>query len=236
MLRRMIGPFREFGMAAGALYATDRVLQGVSPKLRLYAYEFMVQPIPDKPLLPPSLIKGFEFREIKRGDPEIELMPARPEIKELRFDQGAVCVGAYRKAALIGYIWFGFRAYEEDEVRCTYSLGDPAQSVFDFDIYIFPEHRMGLGFMAIWHGANEYLRNRGVHFTFSRLTRFNLVSRRSHVHLGWQRIGRAVFLQAWSAEWMLATLPPYAYFSFSSQRRPKLTLRPDVLALAPSTR
>ena len=217
-------------MVAGALYATDRMLQKISPKLRLHVYEFIAQPIPDKPALPSVAMSAFEFREIRQGDPEIDLMPARPEIKALRFDQGAVCVGAWRKSALIGYIWLAFRNYEEDEVRCTYHLGDPAVSAFDFDLYIFPEHRMGRGFMAIWHGANEYLRNREVRFTFSRLTRFNLVSRRAHVHLGGTRLGRAVFLQAWRAELMLTTLSPHVHFSLSSQRRPKLTLRPPASA------
>jgi hypothetical protein len=226
MLRWMTGPFREFGIVAGTLYATDRLLQKLSPRLRLYAYEFVAQPIPDKPLLRPGHVKGFEFREIKRDDPEVGLMPARAEIKEQRFERGAVCLGAYRKTTLIGYIWLGFREYEEDEIRCTYSLAEPARSVFDFDVYLFPEHRMGLGFMAIWHGANEHLRNRGVRFTFSRVSRSNLASRRSHARLGARIVGRAIFLQAWGSEWMLSTLSPYLFFSGSSRRRPRLTLGP----------
>jgi len=229
MLRRVVGPFKEFGLFAGALYVADRLLRSLSPALGLYVYELMVQPITGKALLPPNLTKNLQFAEIGRGHPDILLMPAREDIKAQRFEQGARCLGVYRKGGLIGYIWFSFDRYEEDEVRCTYELADAARSVFDFDLYVLPEHRMGIGFMAIWHGANAYLRERGVQYTFSRLTRFNLASRRSHAHLGWRLAGRALFLKAWAFEAMLATVSPYVALTWS--RRVRLRLAPDVLAV-----
>jgi hypothetical protein len=228
MLQRVTAPFREFGIAAGALYAADRLLQRISPNLRLYAYEFMVQPIPKAPLLRPGLARGFEFKEISAGDPEVALMPARTDIKQQRFEQGAVCLGTFRKTTLIGYAWFASPEYKEDEARCIYRLAAPKQSVFDFDVYLFPEHRMGLGFIAIWHGANEYLRGRGIRQTFSRVARSNDVSRRSHARLGARSVGRAVFFRAWRAQWMLSTLSPYVHLSNSALKCPILTLRAPV--------
>ncbi|MDP1534625.1 MAG: hypothetical protein Q8L92_13715, partial [Rubrivivax sp.] len=171
MLRRVLGPFKEFGLVAGVLYLIDRMLRSVSPRLGLFVYELMVQPIASKPMLPANLTKNLRFAEIGRGDPELALMPAREDIKAARFDQGARCLGTYRKDKLIGYIWFSFGHHEEDEVRCDYELTAREQSVFDFDLYVLPEHRMGIAFMAIWHGANEYLHQRGIRYTFSRLTR-----------------------------------------------------------------
>lgn len=229
MWRRMLGPFKEFGFAAGALYALDRVLRRISPQLGLFVYELMVQPITGKPMLTANLAKNLTFVEIGRGHPDVELMPARDDIKQSRFDQGAVCLGVYRKDKLIGYVWFCFRSYEEDEVRCTYELADPAQSVFDFDLYVLPEHRMGIGFMAIWHGANTYLHTRGVRYTFSRLTRFNLASRRSHTHLGWKCAANAVFLRVGRVESMLASVFPYIAVTWSPSQRTRLRLAPDVL-------
>jgi hypothetical protein len=124
---------------------------------------------------------------------------------------------------------FCHEAYEEDEVRCTYLVTPQAQAVFDFDLYIFPEHRMGLGFAAIWHGASQYLRERGVRFTYSRLTQFNLASRRAHDHLGWKGVGRALFLQAGLVELMAATIRPYLHFSWSKDARVRLRLVPTAL-------
>ncbi|MFO1430041.1 MAG: N-acetyltransferase [Candidatus Competibacteraceae bacterium] len=229
MLDKLTGPFKEFGFFAGLLYAIDRVFLRLSPRLRLYFYELMVQPIPEKPLLPVRFAKGIDIREIKRGDPELDLMPIRPEIKKLRFEQNAICLGAFQKDQFIGYIWFCFRAYEEDEVRCTFVLTPEDQAVFDFDLYLFPEYRMGLGFIGIWNGANAFLRSRGIKFTFSRLTRFNLASRRAHEHLGWKCVGRTVFLQVWRFELMVATIFPYLYLSLRKSGRARLKLRPAVL-------
>jgi hypothetical protein len=229
MLKKLTSPFREFGCFAGLLYAVGRVLERLSPNLRLYFYELLVQPISEKPLLAPRLANTFEIREIRRGDPEVAVMPARPGIKESRFEQNAICLGAFRKGEFIGHIWLCFRSYEEDEVRCTFVLPEAEQAVFDFDLYLFSEHRMGLGFIGIWNGVNEFLRRRGIKFSFSRLTRFNLASRRAHKHLGTKRVGRAFFLKAWSVELMVATVSPYLHLSLAESKRVRIKLRPDVV-------
>lgn len=227
--RRFTGPFKEFGLLTGALYVIDRGLRWISPSLGIFVYELMVQPIGSKNLLAAHRTKNLTFSMIERGHPAIELMPARPEIKESRFEQGAICLGVFRNEELIGYAWFCFNAYEEDEVRCTYALAVPSQSVFDFDFYVMPEHRMGIGFVAVWHGANEYLRARGIKYTFSRLTRSNLASRRAHARLGWKCVGKALFLRAWRAELMISTTAPFLFVSWSETHRPRLVLKPDVL-------
>jgi hypothetical protein len=234
MLAKLISPFQEFGFFAGALYVVDRLFQRLSSNLRLYFYDLVVQPIAETPLLPSNLARSVEIREIRSGDPEIALMPARPDIKVSRFKQNAICLGAFKKSAFVGHIWFCFHAYEEDEVRCTFVLPEGNQVVFDFDLYLFPEHRMGLGFAGIWDGANNFLRSRGVKFSFSRLTRFNLASRRAHMRLGAQRVGRLFVLQAWRVELMVATLAPYFHLSLGERNRARVKLRldgcPDSLA------
>jgi L-amino acid N-acyltransferase YncA len=189
----------------------------------------MVQPISDKPLLAGKFSAQLETRVIGHADPEIALMPVRPEVMAARLRQNATCIGAFKRGALIGYMWFCGRSYEEDEVRCTYVLTEAKHSVFDFDLYLFPEHRMGLGFVALWNAANELLRNLGIRNTFSLLTRFNLASRRAHRHLGWRLVGRALFLQLGLVELMAATVFPYVHFSASRTNRVRLRLRADVL-------
>jgi hypothetical protein len=230
MLAKLISPFQQFGFFAGLVYAVDRLFQRVSRHLRLYFYELVVQPITETSLLPNNLSRALEIREIKSGDPEIALMPARPDIKESRFDQNAICLGAFRRDAFIGHIWFCFQAYEEDEVRCTFLLPEGNQAVFDFDLYLFPNHRMGIGFAGIWDGANQFLRSKGVKFSFSRLTRFNLPSRHAHMRLGAQRVGRLFVLQAWQVELMMATVAPYLHLSLSRRDRARVKLRADACA------
>ena len=229
---RWAGPFREFGAWLGSLYVLNRLLNSLSRQLGLRVYDFMVQPIGGKPVLPLNLSKNLVARSIVRGDPEVAGMPARDAIKAARFAQGAHCLGAYRKGQLMGYMWYAKHRHREDEVRCDYVLAEPASSVFDFDFYVLPQYRLGLGFVGVWHCANEVLSAQGVRYTFSRLTVFNTASRRAHARLGWQRVGWGVFLQAWSVEFMLASLSPYVGATFRASQRISLTLRPDVLSAA----
>ncbi len=123
---------------------------------------------------------------------------------------------------------------DQDEVRVTYELVDRDASIFDFDLYVMPQHRLGLGFLGVWYSVNEILVPRGVRYTFSRLTRFNVASRRAHAHLGWKRVGRGVFLRAWQAEFMLATVAPFVGATFGSSQRVTLKLSPKVLTGADS--
>jgi hypothetical protein len=220
-------------MAAGALYVVDRLMRAISPRMGLQVYEFMVQPMSAKPLLPPGLSKSLTFEEITDGHPDIAQMPAREDIKRQRFEQNAGCLGAYRKGELVGYLWYCRDRYEEDEVRCTYELVDAESSIFDFDLYVMPKHRMGIGFLGVWHGANLTLAPRGVRYTFSRLTRFNTASRRAHAHLGWRRLGTGVFVQLFGVEVMLCTLAPFVAITWRTGQRVTLRLSPGSLSTAP---
>ncbi len=234
MWRKLASPFQTFGWRAGPLYLLARLFDRLSPGLGLYAYELMVQPITGKALLSPNLAKNLSFTELVPGHADLQRLPVDKTVIAARFEQGAQCLGVYRKGMLIGYLWFCFGQYEEDEVRCTYLLPGGGQSVFDFDLYVFPEHRMGLGFVGIWHAANQYLGERGVRHTFSRLTRFNVASRRSHAHLGWKCVGRAVFLRLWRLELMGASVAPYIGATWGPRQRIALCLAADVLTDPPS--
>jgi hypothetical protein len=229
MLERLISPLKEFGWLAGLAYLVDRALNSISTRFRLHVCEIMVQPVTDKPLLTPALAKQLELRELKRGDPEVALMPVGPEIKEFRFAQNAICLGVFKREVFIGYVWFCFGRYDEDLVRCTFELSPPAQSVFDFDLFLFPEHRMGLGFAGTWHSANAYLRSRGIEYSFSRVNRFNLPSRRAHKHLGSKPVGRALFLQLGTVELMAGTIYPFVHLSLVPANRVCLRIGPDAL-------
>lgn len=231
MLAKLISPLKEFGPFAGVLYIIDRLLLRLRSPLRLYCYEFMVQPIVDRPLGPRGLVKWVEIREIPRGDPLLERMPTPRDVIESRYDQPTVCLGAFLNQQMIAYLWLCFGAYQEDEVRCTFVLSPETKAVFDFDVYVFPEHRGGLGFIAIWDGANRYLYDRGVRYSYSRLTRYNVASRTAHNHFGWKRVGSAVFLNGNRFQLMLATTRPFISASFGVSDGPRIALKPDVLGL-----
>ena len=88
---------------------------------------------------------------------------------------------------------------------------------------------MGLGFVGIWNGANQFLRSRGVQLSFSRLTRFNLPSRRAHT-AAWGAAGGAHVCSADVGGWnsWLLLLSPYLHLSLGEHDRARLKLTPNV--------
>lgn len=215
---------REFGIGAGLIYLVARTLHVTGSRFQVFLYELMAQPIPDRPMLPASLGRSIEVRELPRGDPAYDAMPLTSDVLEWRFRQPSVCLAAFQGGRMVAYMWLCFEAYDEDEVRCRFLMSPVDQSVWDFDFYVFPEHRTGLAFVALWDGANRYLRERGVKTSFSRVSRYNTASRTSHMHLKWVRIGRALFLRATRFQLMLATRRPFLHVTLSGGTSPQLTV------------
>jgi len=223
IFERFIDPFRKFGLTAGLGYIADRMLSSASPHLRLFVYELMEQPVPDKPIVPDRIIRKMDYKELEPGDSELSLLPVPANVIRFRFDQDATCLAAFREDDLVGYIWLSFDAYTEDEVRCQYVL--PAvPSVFDFDLYIYPNHRLGLAFAGVWEGVNNFLRRHRIRFSYSRVSRFNLASRRAHSRLNARCVGKAAFLKAWNAQFMLATVFPYVGITLRDSNNIRLRL------------
>ena len=226
LLRKIFGPIQSFGLFAGLLYGIDQVLERAGSDFRIHYYEIMAQPISDKPLIPGNLKVSTQIRPIPNGDPLLEKIPPPAEVIVARFKQDVVCLGAFRGSELIGYQWICFGPYEEDEVRVTFVPLPAGESVFDFDFYLFPEYRFGLGFVSLWDGANAFLRSRGIRYTCSRVSRFNLESRQSHSHLGWKCVGRTIFLSGRSFQLMIGSIAPYFHWTFRGTSKPLIEILP----------
>ena len=233
LLHKLAGVRREFGAAAGLLYLIDRLLRRLPGRCGLQVYELMAQPIGAAPLLPARLARHITWREIGPDDAVVARMPAPPGVKAARFAAGARCLVVERQRELLGHVWFTFGDHDEDEVRCTYRLPaavPAARAVFDFDLYLLPEQRMGIGFVALWHAAFSWLRAQGVACSYSRMTRFNVASRRAHLRLGSRIVGRAGFVCLGRTELMLSTLAPFV--AVTRRGRVALRLRPPSAAPA----
>lgn len=225
-LKKISGPIRSFGLIAGSLYGIDQILLRAGSAFRIHYYEIMAQPISGKPLVPKNFKVSTQIKPIPNGDPLLETIPPPADVIEARFKQDVVCLGAFRGSELIGYQWICFGPYEEDEVRVTFVPLPADESVFDFDFYLFPKHRFGLGFVSLWDGANAFLRSRGIRYTCSRVSRFNLESRQSHNHLGAKCVGRTMFLSGRSFQLMIGSISPYFHCTFSGASKPLIEILP----------
>lgn len=229
--RMLVTLIRELGFVDACFYVVDRLSSALSGKrARLHKYHFMAQPVAASPWLPPRRGAHFEVRRLHRGDPALRIFPRSERAFPHRFDQGAVCLAAFKSQEPIGFLWLSLGPYQEDEVRCRYVPLPQGKAAWDFDVYITPEHRSSPVFLRLWDEANHLLRSQGVGWSFSRVSAFNPLSAASHSRMGAFRIGAAVFATFGRWQLSVASLPPYLHLSRHSASVPEFQLNPKPAA------
>jgi hypothetical protein len=214
----------ELGLIGALCYVGYRLCAKSGGLAALNRYLLVAQPIPDKPLLPARRGRSIVVRQVNVGDPLLLSLPLDRKVIAFRAEQGAICFAAFKDEVIVGCLWLCLAGYEEDEVRCRYNPGPPGQAAWDFDVYVDPKHRNGLGFARLWDEANGWLRRRGVAFSWSRISAFNPGSLASHARLGAKVAGKATFLRVGPCQLMIASLPPYFHISWRRQDMPSIQL------------
>lgn len=215
---------RELGFVGAFCYVVHRLGAKSGGVIALHRYLFVTQPVAGVPLLPARRGRSITVQQLDPQDPQLLNLPLDRTVLAYRAGQGAVCFGAFKEGEIIGCLWLCFEGYEEDEVRCRY-LPQPAdQTSWDFDVYLKPGHRSGLGFARLWDEANAFLRRHGIAYSWSRISAFNPGSLASHARLGAEIRGNATFLRLGPCQFMRASLPPRWHFSCRRSRRPFIEL------------
>lgn len=223
--------FGQLGWANGLLYMVARTLDKVSRgRIQLIRYHFVAQPVPSSPqlLVRPSATSPVCL--VSPGDPLLANSP-RP-IHEIarRFANGHVCLVAKARDQFAGFLWLARDYYQEDEVRCRYQLEQPGISVWDFDVYVKADFRLGRTFARLWDATNEYLVSNGVRWSFSRISCFNPDSLTSHSRLGTHTLFTGTFLCCGPFQLSFFGVPPYFHTSTSYRSYPTVRLAPPLTA------
>lgn len=216
---------RELGPSGALCYLLQRVGAATGGLLAVHRYLLVAQPVPSEPLLPARRGRSIVVHKLDPQDPQLLALPLDAAVLAYRAGQGAVCFAAFLDEAIIGCLWLCLDSYDEDEVRCRYVPCPAGEAAWDFDVYLLPQHRNGLGFARLWDEANGFLRQHGVAFSWSRISAFNPVSLTSHARLGARVVGRATFLRLGPCQLMAASLPPRWHLSFRRTNRPSITLQ-----------
>jgi len=216
---------RRLGARDAALYAIARLLGGISRgRCRLLKYRFVAQPIPDAELSGVRPGGSFRVRQVAFEDPVVARFPRPPAVIARRFRDGARCFVAEAKGEFAGFLWLQHGGYDEDEVRCRFVPLPRQDTVWDFDVHLEPEQRMGRGFVRLWDAAMADLRQRRVRWTMSRISAFNADSLRAHARLGAREVGSATFVCAGTWQLALFSSKPYVHFSRDDRSIPLLEL------------
>jgi hypothetical protein len=220
------GVFRQLGWLNASLYLLNVGLtRATRGSVRLHKYYFIAQPVAAQPLLSGGRGAAIEVREVAQFDPLVRAFPRPAWVMPYRYGQGAVCLAAFKDASCVGFLWMLLGPYREDEVRCRYIPLPQGAAAWDFDVYVYPEHRNSLVFLRLWDEANRYLAARGVRWSLSRISAFNPGSLSSHARMGARRIGSAVFLSIGSWQISAASVP--TRFSISKSRVPSFALNAE---------
>lgn len=212
----------DLGLWGASLYGFDRLANRLRLPIRIRSYLIVAQPVPDRPWLSPGRGHQFTLRPIGPSDPALEEMPLDAETRAFRFEQGARCYGLFKGDTLAAYLWFQFGTYREDEVRCDFEPQPDSITAWDFDVYVRPEFRLGRAFLRLWDLANAELAARGIQYSVSRISAFNLASIRSHRRLGATVIGRADFLTLGRMQVLRSNLSPRFHISLGARSRPRV--------------
>ncbi|ADE16267.1 conserved hypothetical protein [Nitrosococcus halophilus Nc 4] len=225
-MRKLIALGAEIGWWNALLYGIHLVLSRYFRGADLFKYYLVAQPVGKKPNLPPHRGRSIQVRLVPEEDGVVKAFPRPQAAIRDRYQQGAVCLGAFNDDTLVGYLWLILDSYDEDEVRCRFVLEPLGEVAWDFDVYVRPDYRSSLVFARLWDEANGYLRERGIRWTLSRVSAFNRMSRESHRRLGAVDVGSALFLVMGGRQLMFSTCRPYLHISSGSASIPVVRVTP----------
>jgi len=138
----------------------------------------------------PAMPRGWEARIMEEAAPAGIV---EPEVAEYRLRQGMCCIAAAPEGEVaVGVTWATTGRFEEDEAHLTFV--PPTGAAWDTGLYVEPRARGGRAFAALFAGTRGWAEARGLRWSMSRISDYNLASRRSHARMGAHEIGRVAVL------------------------------------------
>ena len=222
IISRLQSTFTSLGWNNGLWYLLGQTLQRMHPRWHIYKYCLVAQPVAAQARLAGRQGASIDVRMLAENDPAILAMGRPAHVIAQRFQQGCVCLGAFKADELVGYLWLQLGPYMEDEVRCRFIPQPAAQAAWDFDIFVHPKQRIGFAFAKLWDAADVLLRARGIRWTLSRISAFNTASLAAHKKLGLKSVGESVYVVLGNVQITVSNLSPFVHVSLTPARFPTL--------------
>lgn len=193
---------------------------------KLQIYLFCAQPIGSGTFSAMRNDTNTVVQSVPSGSPLVAHFPRPPEVVAQRFARGTICYAATVKGEFAGHIWLAKSFYDEDEVRCRYTLPTDQQSVWDYDVYIEPRYRLGRALGRLWKGVDAALGTQGVRWSVSRISLFNATSIQTHERLGAIHLATGVFVVLGPMQLSFFSKSPYLHFGMCAVQCPAIALQP----------
>lgn len=154
------------------------------------------------------------------SDAVVGSFPRPAEVIASRFARQHTCLVATSKGRFAGFLWYALEHYEEDEVCCRFDLNPKANGVWDYDVHVEPQFRLGRTFARLWDEANRRLSEQGFRWSFSRISAFNVQSLQSHKKLGLKVQSSLTFFCFGPLQIMVSSCAPHINISWNGIGRP----------------
>jgi GNAT superfamily N-acetyltransferase len=215
----------DLGVGNAVFYAIARALRRVTGRDIIRHYLFTAQPVPERPLTKRTTQKQIRVETVAPAEYQFDWFPRPANVIADRFRQRHLCFAAFKGDEAVGSLWLAREEYWEDEVACLFVPEPVKLAVWDFDVYVKPEHRAGRVFAYLWEEAFQWLRDNGYQWTTSRIDGFNPASIRAHRRLGVRVVGRGVFFMADKLQISLFTIRPFVHLCWARRNPPRVKIR-----------
>lgn len=226
MLNKIKTNIRLSGWWVTLAYILHRLLSKLPKRSGCYLYFIYEQPlklpVPTKVQRPVN--NRLSYHWYQEFDQVQQQLPRPIEVLKERFSQQTQCLLVHQDNEVAGCAWFAQQQYLEDEVRCTFDFSQLSESVWDYDIYVFPKYRLSRLFMRMWKHAEETLYSQGFTRSLSRITAYNIQSIKSHEHLGAKKLSWICFINILGGQLMFSPMAPYLHLSLSKQSQPRVII------------
>jgi len=196
------GTYKALGPKAFASYALARAASAL-PRVAYHRYHIVAVPRAGMPGMPRGhAVRALNTSEINYVAPDVDLTP---QTVEFRLRQGMRCLAAFRGERLLGVTWLTDKPFDEDEVAVRFV--PPPRAAWDTGLYVRPEDRGGRAFAALWAGTAEWLADRGLEWSVSRINDYNDGSWRAHRRMGGYRLDTLTALRVGDHQWIMSARP-----------------------------
>ncbi len=176
-------------------------LGALLPGVGVHRYVLVAVPISAMPAAMPAGLRAGVC------PPELAVAAglAAPAAAAWRAGQAMVCVGLWRRDALVAVTWLGQGSFDEDEAYLRFAL--PSDAAWDTGMTILPSARGGRTFATLWAATRAWAEANALRWSISRIADYNLASRRAHARLGGIEVGRVNVLVLGEWQWTPGARP-----------------------------
>ena len=190
------------GLIGMGSYAFSRLVTGS----RIVSYQrsrLLAVPVSAMPAMPRGYrVVALSLEALAQEALAGHAIDVGPDVQAKRFKSGATCLAAYNdREVLVGVMWLAAGAYDEDDTHVRYLLADNAG--WDTGLWIVPAYRMSRALSALWAGAAEWLRARGLAWSVSKIADYNW--RSIHAHRRMQPVFLGHFTVVRFGSWQITT-------------------------------